>query len=200
MEKNICIFGASTTWGAWDHEHGGWVNRLRLFIDSQGTDVFVYNLGVSGDNTFDLLDRFDIEAEARQPNLLIFSIGDNDTITHGNGEFYVQLSQYEQNIRELIKKSKTFTDIIIFVGVKKVLDESKTTPVSWDDDVHYINKNIEIYNSKLRTVCEGEEVLFLEILDLMAPGDIEDGLHPNSQGHEKIFQVVRDFLIQQRLI
>ncbi|MEK7076153.1 MAG: GDSL-type esterase/lipase family protein [Patescibacteria group bacterium] len=200
MEKNICIFGASTTWGAWDLEKGGWVNRLRLFIDSQESDIFVYNLGVSGDNTFDLLDRFDIEAEARQPNLFIFSIGDNDTITHSNGEHYVQLSQYEQNIKELIKKSKVFTNIIVFVGVKKVLDESKTTPVSWDDDVHYTNRNIEIYNSKLRTICEEEGVLFLDTLNLMAPGDIEDGLHPNSQGHEKIFQVVKDFLQEKEIL
>ena len=33
MEKTICVFGDSITMGAWDLEKGGWVNRLRLFID-----------------------------------------------------------------------------------------------------------------------------------------------------------------------
>lgn len=30
MSKKICVFGASITWGAFDNEKGGWVNRLKL--------------------------------------------------------------------------------------------------------------------------------------------------------------------------
>jgi len=77
MEQTICIFGASSTWGAWDYEKAGWANRLRLFLDSENKDVFTYNLGVSGDTTNKLLKRFNVEAEARQPKIIIFSIGDN---------------------------------------------------------------------------------------------------------------------------
>ena len=32
---NICIFGASITWGGNDRDVGGWVNRLRLWIDEK---------------------------------------------------------------------------------------------------------------------------------------------------------------------
>lgn len=31
----FCIFGASITYGAWDLEYGGWVNRLRNFLDKR---------------------------------------------------------------------------------------------------------------------------------------------------------------------
>ncbi len=30
--------------------------------------------------------------------------------------------------------------------------------------------------------------------------DFDDGLHPNAAGHEKIFEQVRDFLIEKRWI
>ena len=32
MHKTICVFGDSISWGAWDMEKGGWVNRLWLFL------------------------------------------------------------------------------------------------------------------------------------------------------------------------
>ncbi len=196
----ICVFGASTTWGAWDPEKGGWVNRLRLFVEAKNKDIDVYNLGVSGDNTYDLLERFDTEAKARRPDLIIFSIGDNDTITDSKGNYKISLEQYGENIKKLINKSRSFTEKQVFVGVKKLVDESKTTPVSWDDEVYYRNSDIEMYNSKLKQVCAEEGVFFMEALNLMNSEDIEDGLHPNSQGHEKIFQSVKDFLVKNNLL
>ncbi|MFH1461253.1 MAG: GDSL-type esterase/lipase family protein, partial [Patescibacteria group bacterium] len=80
-DVSICIFGASTAWGAWDSEQGGWTSRLKTYFHSQDYREYVllYNLGVSGDNTNDLLERFKPEAEAREPNLIIFAIGINDS-------------------------------------------------------------------------------------------------------------------------
>ena len=34
MSKRICVFGASITWGACDYEVGGWVARLRKYIET----------------------------------------------------------------------------------------------------------------------------------------------------------------------
>ena len=35
---------------------------------------------------------------------------------------------------------------------------------------------------------------------LLDKEDLEDGLHPNSAGHEKMFQRVKDFLIKNKII
>ncbi len=59
MEKILCIFGSSTTYGAWDFEEGGWAGRLRKFLDNKnlfnllnlGSYFLLYNLGVDGDDT-----------------------------------------------------------------------------------------------------------------------------------------------------
>jgi len=70
MDKHILVFGTSTTYGAWDSE-GGWVARLRKFLDEKTissnykSEGLIYNLGVSGDKTEDVLKRFEPETKAR---------------------------------------------------------------------------------------------------------------------------------------
>ncbi|MDO8436493.1 MAG: SGNH/GDSL hydrolase family protein [bacterium] len=58
---NICIFGDSITWGAYDPQNGGWVNRLRNYFEVQDEDIDVYNLGISGDSTTDLFGNIEME-------------------------------------------------------------------------------------------------------------------------------------------
>ncbi|KKQ27461.1 MAG: Lipolytic protein G-D-S-L family, partial [Candidatus Magasanikbacteria bacterium GW2011_GWC2_37_14] len=82
METRISIFGDSITWGAWDPENGGWVAQLRRYFETnENYEVDVYNLGVSGDTTNDLLIRFNTEclARNRHPQIIIFAIGINDS-------------------------------------------------------------------------------------------------------------------------
>ena len=85
---NLLIFGDSITWGAWDEE-GGWAQRIKSFADKKAATLnydnytSVYCLGVSGDNTFDLLKRFETEVRARideeEKTLILIEIGINDS-------------------------------------------------------------------------------------------------------------------------
>ena len=127
-----------------------------------------------------------MEAAAREPKIIIFSIGDNDS-------YRVPLEQFENNLVELIKKAKAYTDKILFVGIKEV-DEQKTKPVPWDENAFYTNDKIEVYNNKLKEVVERNGVVYLSLADVITADDLNDGLHPNEQGHEKIFNAVRGFL------
>ncbi|MFQ6056667.1 MAG: SGNH/GDSL hydrolase family protein, partial [Methanosarcinales archaeon] len=83
----IIIFGASITYGAWDKE-GGWTRRLRKFLDKKtlsdtNTYFIIYNLGVSGDTTEDLIERVEFETKQRlkegEETIFIFSIGTTDS-------------------------------------------------------------------------------------------------------------------------
>ena len=108
-----------------------------------------YNLGISGDTTNELLKRFDIEAKARNPSVIIFSIGDNDSILiKSKNREMVPIEKFEDNLNRLIEKSKRFTKLIILLGCKKV-DESKTTPILWEKSYHYTNKNLKLYNNNM---------------------------------------------------
>lgn len=196
----ICVFGASSTWGAWDKEKGGWVNRLRLFIESNGYDYSLYNLGISGDTTEDVLQRFDAEAKARDAKIIIFSLGDNDSVFDNElGTNWTSLEQYKNNLQALVDKASKFTDKIVFCGPKKI-DESKTTPVPWRTSLHYREKDILEYGRVLESVAKENDVPYLQLYDTLRFDDLADGIHPNESGHQKIFEKVRDFLLSNKFI
>ena len=200
--ESICIFGDSTAWGAWDMEKGGWVNRLWLHVgtrDSNKEWVEIYNCSVSGGTTETILKRFENEAKIREVDGLIFQSGGNDSYLVGkNGQNEISLNQFNKNIEEIIKRAKKITENIIFIGFKNV-DESKTTPVFWRD-IYYVNSEIKKYDEAIESVCKNRDILYLNIFGLLENEDFEDGLHPNTKGHEKIFVKVRDFLQENKWI
>lgn len=183
----ILIFGDSITYGAFDKK-GGWVERLKEKL--MGKDILVYNLGVSGDTTIDLLDRFENETRARYDNdtTLILEIGINDSY-HSD----ITPEMFENNIQELIKKAKKYSKKIVFLGLTPV-DESKTNPLPWNKNAFYKNNKIQKYDNIIKEVCKRNSIHFIEISNNFAKTDykalLHDGLHPNTKGHEKVFEIV----------
>lgn len=201
MEKYICVFGDSTAWGAWDMEKGGWVNRLWLHIGKRSPDedyIELYNCSVSGGTTETILEQFESEAKIRNATTLIFQTGGNDASYQATPDnFLVSEEKFKKNIEEVIRRARKITDNIVFTDLKNC-DESKTMPVPWID-IFYKNENIKKYSKIMEEVCREQNVLFLDVPDL-EKDEFEDGLHPNEKGHKKIFEVVKDFLVQHDLI
>ena len=196
--NTICVFGDSTAWGAWDIEKGGWVNRLWLFFAEKKEDT-IYNLSVDGGTTETILNRFESEAKIRRADVLIFQSGGNDAAyEHEENNFLIPLDKFKENIEEIIQRAKKITDKILFVGFKNV-DENRTKPVSWQD-IYYTNENIKNYKNVMKDICERHNVPFLDIFGLLANDDLEDGLHPNAKGHKKIFEIVKEYLIRNKII
>lgn len=185
---NICIFGDSITYGSFDSEKGDWANRLNLEIKKSKKRHKVYNLGVSGNIAQDVLDRFGTEALSRKPDKIIFAIGINDA------QFLIKekrnqtsIDKFGKNINELILKAKKYTKDIIFISLTPV-DKKKTSPIPWHTNRIYNNIYIERYNSKLKEICQREKIKFIDLYSKLIKMDykklLEDGLHPNSEGHE----------------
>lgn len=200
MERTICLFGDSITWGAWDPEKGGWGTRLRSYFETNDKEVELYNCGVSGDTTEDLLKRIDVECLAREPQIIIFAIGINDS-RYNNTKDNVQilLDKFQNNISVLLEKAKKHSDKIVCLGLTSV-NESKTAPCQWNPTKFYTNDLIKKYDAKIKEVCHTASVFFLEMNDLLENSDLEDGLHPNSRGHEKMFLRVKEFLLMNKIV
>ncbi|MDB5260709.1 MAG: acyl-CoA thioesterase [Candidatus Nomurabacteria bacterium] len=194
--ENICVFGDSTAWGAWDKEKGGWANRLWLHLANRNDFIDtpnIYNQSISGGDSSLILERFENESKVRECDALIFQTAGNDSYLVGkNGPNNISIENFEDNIENILKKAKAITKHVIFIGYKEV-DDSKTAPVPWDD-IYYLNSEIERYNKVMQKVCENNNVLFLNMGSVLTPSDFEDGIHPNAQGHEKIFIKVKGFL------
>ncbi len=198
--SSICIFGDSTAWGAWDLEKGGWVNRLWLDTGIREDDDYVeiYNCSISGGTSDTILERFENEAKIRNADALIFQTGGNDASYENTPDnFLVPIDIFRENIEKIITKAQQITDKIIFMDLKNC-DESKTMPVSWIN-IFYTNENITRYSKVMEEVCNKNGVLFMNI-NTLENNDFEDGLHPNSSGHEKIFQQVKSFSAQNNWI
>ncbi len=194
----ICIFGDSITWGVEDLEKGGWVNRLRHYFDNYVKDenyFIVYNLGVCGDNMNNLIKRFEAECNARFPNIIIFAIGINDAQSLKNKENpKIHLDKFEENLGLLINMAKKYSSTIIFIGLTKI-DKSKVA------STQYSNENIKKYDLLLKNTSDKNNLNYVYMFDLLHKKDLyNDGLHPNSKGHEKIFNKVKDYLIEKKLI
>lgn len=186
----ICIFGDSTAWGAWDLEKGGWVNRLWFFLHNKEPYSEIYNLSVSGGTAQTILDRFEGESRIRGGNLLVFQTGANDASCGPDKVPLIPEDKFRANIQEIIERAKKITPHFFFVGAENC-DESKTVPVSWGD-YYYTNENIRKYNEIMRQVCEESHVLFVDVFGMFEPTDLHgDGLHLSEMGHEKIFEKVK---------
>jgi len=202
---SILVFGDSITYGADDTELGGWVNRLKLFFNSSD----IYNLGICGDRTDDIIRRFKFETEQRleegeKDYLVVFAVGINDSqFVSSKKEFRTPIKEFENNILELIQAAEKISKKIVFVGLTSV-NESKTAPCSWNKNKSYKNEYIKKFNDIIQEIGKKSNSGFVEIYNkfIISGNNLlsEDGLHPNSEGHERIFHEVKSFLMAENLI
>ncbi|MEK7185884.1 MAG: GDSL-type esterase/lipase family protein [Patescibacteria group bacterium] len=212
MDKLLLVFGTSTTYGAWDSE-GGWVTRLRKFIDNKIINSgyklhhLVYNLGISGDKTEDVVKRFDTEASARssekRETVILFHLGANDTIFNESlGVTEVSPDQFKENFKILIDKARKYSDTIILVSFMPV--DKRVDPMPWAPGRSYRNEYLETYDQVLAKVAEDKNVHFIEVFKKYINSDysslLADGVHMNDDGHKKLYETVRDYLIKNKII
>jgi len=197
--ESIVIFGDSISWGAWDMEKGGWANRLWFHVAKRKENyVQIYNQSIDGGTTETILERFENEAGVRGADALVFQTGGNDAAYQREpNNFLVQPEKFRENIEEIIKRAKRITDNIVFLDLKNC-DESKTAPVPWAD-IYYTNENIQKYSRIMEDVCLENSVSFLDV-GLFDNEAFDDGLHPNAEGHRKIFEQVKNFMIENEWI
>ncbi len=188
----ICIFGNSIVWGAWDIK-GGWVSRLKNFYSETNLKNYIYNLGVSGNTTASLLGRLEKEIQERDPSIVIFSIGLNDSCKTSKKTNCISLLEFEDNINEIINRTQKYTKKIIFLEIANV-QEDQSQPQIWSTERYFSNKEIKKYNEVLKKICNENNIPLIKTFGELNEGDFKDGIHPNSKGHEKIFEIVKEFL------
>jgi len=58
---------------------------------------------------------------------------------------------------------------------------------------------IEKYNKTIEKFCQQNNIPFCPMYDLLNDNDLADGLHPNAQGHKKMFEQIKNFLEKEVL-
>lgn len=175
MDKTYCVFGDSVTQAA--YVRVSWVDLLKTFLEDKFPDDFVnvFNLGVGGNTTNDILKRFEGESLARTPTSIIFAVGINDSSLH-----LVEKNIFKSNLKRLCDMATKFSTDITFIGPVLSVDS-------------HDRKRVEDYNNVLETVVCSRNFKFIQLLDKLNPEDFQDGLHPNEQGHRKMFEIIKKY-------
>jgi len=183
----IVAWGDSITYGEGDSEGLGWVGRIRNELFDTGGHR-VYNRGICGDTTKDVLNRFDVEIESLEPESVFFALGMNDCkFPNGGNEHKVSPEDFKKNIQELISKARRYTQKIVLVGITDVKSEDIQSASL------FTGKAIEMFDKVLQEIAIAENLPYVSMLDVLnIDTDLADGLHPNAQGYGKMHQVIKE--------
>ncbi len=189
---SVCVFGDSIAWGAYDPVNGGWVTLLRNYVEREWdrlNDKSVYNLGINGETTSSLLPRFKLEFKAREPEIVIFALGINDScFWNVGGQQLVPIKAFQANLTQLTQQARVYTNQIIFVGLTPI-DERVTHP--FDNENTFVASQTHQYDLAIKRHSLKHHLAYIDLSSYLTLEDIDDGVHPNTLGHQKIFDAVR---------
>tara|TARA_B100000508_G_scaffold139013_1_gene136164 strand:+ start:846 stop:1433 length:588 start_codon:yes stop_codon:yes gene_type:complete len=194
---HVLIFGDSITQGYDDYQVGGWANRLftdiSARVDKENKDyISVFNLGIDGDSTREILARLENEIKPRLSDemVFIFDMGGNDSARRGEGGGnYVPFEEFSNNYQKCITTAREYGQVLC-------LGLHESNEVLTDEDY---NK----YNSEIERLAEDNNVTFISMKGILSE-DFEnltyDGDHPSPEGHRLIYERVRDTLKEGKII
>jgi len=198
----VLVFGDSIAQGYWD-DNGGWVQRIRKEFEKDRLadqanlqlDVpWVFNLGISGDNSRGLLERIEGEIVTRNTNdsTIVIAIGTNDAQIKDD-KTIIELSEYRENLKKILDICKDNASKILFVGLGPCID--KLTYPIWDDGIGWNNSTLLKFDKSLEKFCKDNNQEYVKIYDkfkaeMTVKELLPDGVHPNAAGHELIAEIV----------
>jgi lysophospholipase L1-like esterase len=207
----IHCFGDSITYGQNDNLNGGWCNMLKLALQNYnfkttGMYSLVYNNGIPGAKISNLKKscHFKIsEALLGEPlitkMITILSFGANDCrlVDLNRSEFATTKKDFGNELTNTCNYLKGINSSILIQNITPILE-----PVHWGDyqDLNRKNTSIEEYNQLIKQICLQNQVELIDTYSLFQDNKkqflSEDGLHPSSQGHNQIFNSVKELVLE----
>ena len=206
MKNNYIVIGDSITYGIGDFESGGWATMFKQYIvnkdDSKVCNNYVHIAAFPGATSTDILNKIESILKSFNhkefTNTIILSIGINDT-QEFNGNYKNSIEQYRTNIEQIAKcvMDKGFNMIIL--GLTRIESDEKCL---WKPNKYYNNdiiseydKDLSLilgYDGELKEFCKNNRIKYIPMQEVLKKEDFIDGLHPNHNGHKKIFEKIID--------
>lgn len=168
---DVLVFGDSITQGYFDEIQSGWCNCLML---SEMKKI--------------------LESD-HEKGSYVFNLGiSGDCTNRLLGRFPAEAD---------VRTKKEYTKNVILLGMVPIIDDI-VQPMPWADDrCHYTTDVIE-YDKIIQSFCLENDCLFIPMQDLFEERDLhevlDDGVHPNAEGHRLIFGRVKGVLEKEGII
>lgn len=174
-EVRLCVIGDSFVNGYGDPKALGWVGRAVARTPTDEVDLTVYNLGVRGDSSADVLSRWRDETWRRWrdgcDNRLVVAVGHNDV---GCG---LSLARTRLNLANIVDAAGTEGLDPFVVGPPPALDQA-------------FNERLRPVVSAQQDVCARRDVPFVDCFAPLTGHDqwyadlgSGDGVHPGQAGY-----------------
>jgi lysophospholipase L1-like esterase len=189
-EIRICFLGESFVNGTGDPEFLGWTGRVCQDAQTQGYKITHYNLGVRGETSRYLKQRWLQEVSYRLPTecdgRVIFSFGVNDSGSAGKKQG-IELTESIDNLYSILQEAKQIYPVLV-VG----------PPPCGDVNQHQRNQIIATLSQEFALVCEQLEVPYLDVFASLVNSSVwlteaktNDGAHPRAAGYAEFAKIVQ---------
>jgi len=174
----VCV-GDSLTAGLGVDEEVSYPAQLGRRLQADGRNYQVVNAGVSGETTSGTLSRLEWILTMK-PDIVILEIGANDGLRG------IDPAVPARNIREILRVLAENNIIVVFTGMKMV----------WNLGPAYTLAFNKIYPE----IADEKDLIFmpffLEDVATVRDLNIEDGLHPNARGYEKVVENLYPYVLE----
>ncbi len=186
------VFGDSIAYGMWDLKKHGWIGRFREYLERKmrrdRKRYVVNNFSIPGNTSKDLLKRIRGELSVSEPDIVVIGIGTNDSQYFLDKKKHkIDIEVFQKNLEKIFNMTKKYTDKIVFFGFYKI-DESITDPLPGDENRSVKNKFVKKYCKAAKELSKRSGIVFVNNWNVLKKGDLADGLHPNEEGHRKLFE------------
>ncbi|NRF72316.1 lipase [Aquincola sp. S2] len=186
-DHRICFFGDSMTQGTADPQCRGWVGRVCEAARVRGIDVTCFNLGVRGDTSRDVRQRWEAECAVRFTvpcaTHVLFSFGAND-MTLQDGALRVGYDESVANLQAMVVAARQRHAVLV-VGPSPVNEPEQ------DERIVALCRRYEASAQQL-------QLPYLPIVRTLMSnqrwrGDVaaSDGCHPGALGYELMASLVQ---------
>ncbi len=204
MNTNYIIIGDSITYGIGDFESCGWATMFKNYIinkdDSKVCNNYVHIAGFPGATSSDILEKVDNMLQSFMhkefTNTVMLSIGVNDTQVF-NGATKNSIESYKENMQKLIRIITDKGCSLVILGLTRIESDEKFL---WKPNKNYdsniiseYDRNLKLildYDVELKNLCQNNKIKYIPMQDVLKKSDFIDGLHPNQNGHKKIFEYI----------
>ena len=153
-------------------------------------DFEFINLGISAEQTKDVLKRADTDIIAIKPDIFTILLGINDTWHHVQDKNWVPAEKYESNYRAILEAAKS-------TGAKIIILEQYVLPAPGMEGFHPdVDAKIQLTRKLAREYAD----VFIPLDGLFASACVdedplywtEEGVHPTEEGHIMIADYLTD--------
>jgi len=188
-DVHICFIGDSFVNGVGDPHYLGWVGRLCEKSNTPSRTITNYNLGVRGDTSLAISDRWQIESEARLSQIedprVVFSFGVNDTVMR-SGVPRVPFRQSIEVAGDILSRAKKRYPTLM-MGPPPITDPEQ-------------NERIRRIDAAFEQLCLEKRLDYLSIFQYLKNKKIwmnevasNDGSHPAAAGYELLATYIHNW-------